>query len=147
MIIGVPALTSALTGFNLGRIRGRFSVRWVLALSAASWVVGMSLIGLAGTLVVLIIGALSYGIGEGALIPNLQEVAVTAAPPEHRGAVVATWVGFARLGQTTGPLLAGAVLSTSGAPTVFAAGAVASAGAVLVFLLGPIGRTPKPAAS
>jgi len=147
MIIGVPALTSALTGFNLGRIRGRFSVRWVLALSAASWVVGMSLIGLAGTLVVLIIGALSYGIGDGALIPNLQEVAVTAAPPEHRGAVVATWVGFARLGQTTGPLLAGAVLSTSGAPTVFAAGAVASAGAVLVFLLGPIGRTPKPAAS
>ncbi len=147
VIIGVPALTSALVGFNLGRIRRRIPVRWALTVSAASWVVGMTFIGMAHALVVLIIGALAYGIGEGALIPNLQEVAVTAAPPEHRGAVVATWVGFARLGQTTGPLLAGALLGVSGAPAVFFAGAIASAFAVIAFLVGPIGRQPRHAAS
>lgn len=147
MIIGVPALSSALIGFNLGRIRRRVAVQWALSLSALSWVIGMSLIGLAGTLVILVIGALAYGIGEGALIPNLQEVAITAAPPEHRGAVVATWVGFARLGQTAGPLLAGVLLAGAGARWVFAAGAAASALAVLAFLVGPIGRTRPTAPS
>jgi MFS family permease len=107
----------------------------------------MSIIGFAGTLVLVVIGALAHGIGEGALIPNLQEVAISAAPPEHRGAVVATWVGFARLGQTTGPLLAGVLLATSGARVVFLAGAAASLLAAAVFWLGPIGRHQSNAAS
>jgi MFS family permease len=115
-------------------------IRVVLVTSAATWVLGMALIGATGALAVLVIGALFYGVGEGALIPNLQEVAVAAAPPEHRAAVVATWVGFARLGQTSGPLLAGVLLSASGAPAVFWAGSIASAAAMLVFVLGPIGR-------
>lgn len=147
MIIGVPALTSAAIGFNLGRIRRHVPVRWALSLSALSWAIGMSIIGFAGTLVLVVIGALAHGIGEGALIPNLQEVAISAAPPEHRGAVVATWVGFARLGQTTGPLLAGVLLATSGARVVFLAGAAASLLAAAVFWLGPIGRHQSNAAS
>lgn len=140
VLIGVPALTAAGVGFNLGRIRRRINIRLVLVVSAASWVVGMALIGATGSLAVLVIGALSYGVGEGALIPNLQEVAVAAAPGEHRAAVVATWVGFARLGQTSGPLIAGVLLSASGAPAVFWAGSAASAAAMLVFVAGPIGR-------
>lgn len=146
VIIGAPAVTAALVGFNLGRIRRRIDIRAALAVSAATWVLGMGLIGSAGVLAVVIIGSLAYGIGEGALIPNLQEVAVTAAPPEHRGAVVATWVGFARLGQTSGPLLAGVLLSSSGAPAVFWAGAIASAAAMVTFMFGPIGRPARPAA-
>lgn len=144
VIIGAPAVTAALVGFNLGRIRRRIDIRTALAVSAATWVLGMGLIGSAGVLAIVIIGSLAYGIGEGALIPNLQEVAVSAAPPEHRGAVVATWVGFARLGQTSGPLLAGVLLSTSGAPAVFWAGAIASAAAMVTFMFGPIGRPARP---
>lgn len=143
VLIGVPALTAAGVGFNLGRIRRRVNIRLVLVVSAASWVVGMALIGATGSLAVLVIGALSYGVGEGALIPNLQEVAVAAAPGEHRAAVVATWVGFARLGQTSGPLIAGILLSTSGAPAVFWAGSAASAAAMMVFIVGPIGRAAR----
>ena len=143
VLIGVPALTAAGVGFNLGRIRRRVNIRLVLVVSAASWVVGMALIGATGSLAVLVIGALSYGVGEGALIPNLQEVAVAAAPGEHRAAVVATWVGFARLGQTSGPLIAGILLSASGAPAVFWAGSVASAAAMMVFIVGPIGRAAR----
>lgn len=144
VIIGAPAVTAALVGFNLGRIRRRIDIRTALAVSAATWVLGMGLIGSAGVLAVVVLGSLAYGIGEGALIPNLQEVAVSAAPPEHRGAVVATWVGFARLGQTSGPLLASVLLSSSGAPAVFWAGAIASAAAMVAFMFGPIGRTAHP---
>ena len=143
VIIGTPAITAALVGFNLSRIRRCVPIRTALALSAATWVVGMALIGWAGALAVVVAGSLAYGIGEGALIPNLQEVAVSAAPPEHRGAVVATWVGFARLGQTSGPLLAGVLLSAQGAPAVFWAGAIASAAAMVAFVFGPIGRTDR----
>lgn len=140
LMISVPALSSALVGFNLGRIRRRVNVRWALAASALAWAVGMLFIGWAQVLPVLLLGTLCYGLGEGALIPNLQEVAMSEAPPEHRGAVVATWVGFARLGQTVGPLLAGVLLSASGAPAVFVAGAVASMLAAVIFIFGPIGR-------
>lgn len=139
-MISVPALSSALVGFNLGRIRKRVNVRWALAASSFAWAIGMLFIGWAQVIPLLLLGTLCYGLGEGALIPNLQEVAMSAAPQEHRGAVVATWVGFARLGQTIGPLLAGAVLSASGAPAVFVAGAVASALAAIIFIFGPIGR-------
>ena len=139
-MISVPALSSALVGFNLGRIRRVMSVRWALAISACFWAMGMMLISWAHVLAVLIIGTLCYGLGEGALIPNLQEVAMSEAPQEHRGAVVATWVGFARPGQTIGPLLAGVLLSASGAPAVFVAGAIASACAAVIFIFGPIGR-------
>jgi len=45
--------------------------------------------------------------------------------------VIATWVGFARAGQTAGPLLAGVGLDAYGARPVFAAGAVL-AGILLV---------------
>ena len=140
LMISVPALSSALVGFNLGRIRRIISVRWALAISACFWAIGMMFIGWAHVLIMLIIGTLCYGLGEGALIPNLQEVAMSEAPQEHRGAVVATWVGFARLGQTIGPLLAGVLLSASGAPAVFIAGAIASACAAVIFIVGPIGR-------
>jgi len=139
-MISVPALSSALVGFNLGRIRKRVNVRWALAASSSAWAIGMLFIGWAQVIPLLLLGTLCYGLGEGALIPNLQEVAMSEAPQEHRGAVVATWVGFARLGQTIGPLLAGAVLSASGAPAVFVAGAVASALAAIIFIFGPIGR-------
>jgi len=139
-MISVPALSSALVGFNLGRIRKRVNVRWALAASSFAWAIGMLFIGWAQVIPLLLLGTLCYGLGEGALIPNLQEVAMSEAPQEHRGAVVATWVGFARLGQTIGPLLAGAVLSASGAPAVFVAGAAASALAAIIFIFGPIGR-------
>ena len=139
-MISVPALSSALVGFNLGRIRKRVNVRWALAASSSAWAIGMLFIGWAQVIPLLLLGTLCYGLGEGALIPNLQEVAMSEAPQEHRGAVVATWVGFARLGQTIGPLLAGAVLSASGAPAVFVAGAAASALAAIIFIFGPIGR-------
>ena len=60
------------------------------------------------------IGVLMYGLGDGALIPTLQDAALHLAPEEHRGAVMATWTGTARFGQAGGPLIAGVVLAGAG---------------------------------
>jgi MFS transporter, ACDE family, multidrug resistance protein len=144
VFLGLPALASSIVGFNLGTIRSRTGVRSTVVAASATWVVAFTLLGTSSLISVLVVACLLYGAGEGALIPTLQDVAITAAPEQHRGAVVATWVGFARLGQTTGPIAA-AVLAGAATP---GAALVAASGLSLVLLVllaaGPL-RTPVPA--
>ncbi len=133
LVIGLPALTSSSSAFNLGRIRRRIPIGKLLIVSAGMWVVAFALMGLATALVVLVIGTLLYGFAEGAMIPSLQATALTNAPAEHRAAVMATWTGFARLGQTTGPLAAGSILSAGGTSLALFSGAVAAGGLMAIF--------------
>lgn len=142
LVIGLPAITSSLTAFNLGSIRRRVSAWALIVATAASWVLAFTLAGAATTLPLLITGTLVYGLGEGALIPSLQDTALDHAPDEHRAAVIATWTGSARLGQTTGPLVAGLIVGAAGTRWALGAGALASAGLVALFALTRVGRDP-----
>lgn len=138
IVIGLPALTSSLAAFNLGRIRNRIAVRTVLIATAATWVFAFTLIGLSTVLVLLLVGTLLYGVGEGLLIPSLQDIAIRRAPDEQRAAVLATWTGFARFGQTVGPLVAGAIVAGGGTTWALMSGAIGAAGMLMMFLLNPI---------
>jgi MFS family permease len=62
------------------------------------------------------------------------------APDEHRAVVIAVWVGFARLGQTIGPLLAGLSVGLVGTGPTFIAG---TGIAVLILILGVLGPFPS----
>lgn len=127
VLIGLPSVTSSLSAFNLRRIRQRVGTRRLLVTTALAWVAAFVVIGVAGSLVLLAVGTLLYGAAEGAMLPTMQDTALTAAPDTQRAAVMATWTGFARLGQTTGPLVAGAVLAASGSGTALIAGAATAA--------------------
>ncbi len=105
----------------------------VLAISFAT-------MGMAGTLLLVGLAALLYGASEGALIPLLQDLAIEYAPAEQRAAVVAVWVGFARLGQTLGPIATGALLGVVGPGAALVLGA---SGALLILLLGVAGPFPR----
>ncbi len=119
LFLALPAVSSTLVAFNLQRVRERMSARraagHLLArvrrrlrtdrCRARRWRSSS-------------LGCIVYGVGEGALIPTLQDQAVELSPPEHRGAVVAVYVGAARLGQTIGPLGAAALF---GATSTFVA--------------------------
>ena len=109
LFLALPAVPSTLVAFNLERIRERVSARLLLVGCALAFAGGFALIGASETVALIVLGCLVYGIGEGALIPTLQTQAVELSPPEHRGAVVAVYVGAARLGQTIGPLGAAAL--------------------------------------
>lgn len=135
LVIGLPAITSSLSAFNLDGIRKRMPLGRLLIVSAALWVVAFALMGLATALAVLIVGTLVYGLAEGAMIPALQTTAMSNAPEPHRAAVMATWTGFARMGQTTGPLAAGLILSAGGTTWALLSGAVAAAGLMAIFSL------------
>jgi MFS family permease len=133
LVIGLPAVTSSLSAFNLGRIRRRIPIGKLLIISAGMWVAAFALMGLATALVVLVAGTLLYGFAEGAMIPALQATALSNAPAEHRAAVMATWTGFARLGQTVGPLAAGVILTAGGTSVALFSGAVTACGLMAIF--------------
>lgn len=146
IVFGLPAITSSIAAFNLGRIRRRVGASTVAIVSAAAWTGSFLLLGLAGSLIVLCVGALAYGIAEGALLPTLQDAAMSRAPADQRAAVMAGWTAMARAGQTTGPLVAGALLAGPGSGAALLSGAVGAAALVALFALRPFsdGATPTP---
>jgi MFS family permease len=142
VLIGLPAVTSSLAAFNLTRIRRHAPTGWLLVGMALLWVLAFLLIGLAGTVAVIVVGALLYGVGEGSMFPSMQDVAITEAPDDQRASVMATWTGFARLGQTVGPLLAGVVLAVSDSTVAMLTGAAIAAAMAAVFGLSGIRHRP-----
>lgn len=123
LVLALPAVTSTIAALSLARVRRRFGIGPVVMLGFGLFVAGFGLAAAVPTLGAVCAAALLYGGGDGLLIASLQDTVAEVAPPESRGTVIATWVGFARAGQTAGPLLAGVGLDAFGARPVFAAGA------------------------
>jgi MFS family permease len=152
LMLSVPALTSTLAALALSRVRARLGASRLLLVANLIFAVGFLTIGLAPALVFVVVGALCYGLGEGSAIPTLQDLVASRAPEASRAAVVAVWVGFARLGQTVGPLVAAAALGGIGPQATFVAGAAIAAALLVVQVVGrrlvtfdPVGGAPTAA--
>ena len=140
LLISLPAVTATIASFNLGRVRLLTSARSVVIFSSILLIVAYVMLGLTTTVAVAVLAALLYGSSEGFFIPMLQDLNMEDAPDEHRAVVIAVWVGFARLGQTIGPLLAGVAVGLMGTGPTFIAG---SGVAFLILLLGWFGPFPR----
>lgn len=140
LVLSVPAVTASLVAFNVQRVTGVLGRRGALVTATGLFVVAFTTMGAAPTLWVILVAAALYGLGEGVLIPSLQDISVTEAPPEHRGAVVAVWVGAARLGQTLGPVLAAVVISSRSTTSALVGGAVIAAVLMGLTAFGPLAR-------
>ena len=132
LFLALPAVPSTIVAFNLQRIREHIDARHLLVVCSLTFAAGFALIGATEAIAVVILGCVVYGMGEGAMIPTMQDQAVELSPPEHRGAVVAVYVGAARLGQTIGPLGAAALF---GATSTFLAVEVGAALAIALAVL------------
>lgn len=122
LVYVAPALGATIVALNMGWLRQRFGARRLLVAGALLFGVGYVAMGLGPVLALVVLGAFVHGLGEGGTIPTVQELVASASPTENRGAVVAVWVGFARLGQTLGPLLAGVSVAAVGFGPTFAVG-------------------------
>ncbi len=142
LFLALPAVPSTLVAFNLQRVRTWMSARTLLVVCSLAFAAGFALIGASDAVALVVIGCVVYGIGEGALIPTLQDQAVELSPPEHRGAIVAVYVGAARLGQTIGPLGAAALFGVTSTFVALEVGAVLAVALAALFALGPTLRTP-----
>lgn len=144
MVVAAPALTSTLSALYLGRMRARFGAVVLLVSAAALFTAAFVIIGVAGALPVLVGGAMLYGFGEGLFIPTLQDVVAGAAPDSQRGALVALWVGAARLGQTVGPLSVAVVYGAVGTGATFVLGGAVAALLVAAEVIGRFGDDRRP---
>jgi ACDE family multidrug resistance protein len=147
LVIAAPAITSTIAALRLGRLRARFGAVTIVAGAAVLFTIAFVIIGTAGSLVILVGGAMLYGLGEGIFIPTLQDIVAGAAPASQRGAVVALWVGAARAGQTVGPLAAAGVYGAVGTHATFVVGGALAATLVVAESVGRFGdgRAPAPA--
>lgn len=141
LVISAPALTSSIFAFNLGRIRRRLSMARLVTLAGGVFTVAFLAMGLAPALWLLLLGALGFGTSEGLLIGSLQDESMAVAPDRHRGAIVAAFVGAARLGQSTGPLVFSAVLASTSTRTTLVLTSVVTATILLLGLFGPLRHT------
>jgi MFS transporter, ACDE family, multidrug resistance protein len=140
LVLAVPATTATIAALLLSRLRGRLGLARLFLVANLLFVIGFAAIGLAPGLVLVFVGALVYGFGEGLAIPSLQDAVIARATEATRAAVVAVWVGAARAGQTAGPLLAGISLAGVGPSATFLIGAGVSAALFMSQLLVPVGR-------
>ncbi len=138
LFLAIPAIPSTIAAFNLRRSRSALGARGLLVASSIAFVVGFTLIGGATTGAIVALGCAVYGAGEGSVIPTLQDLAVSDAPAAHRAGVVAVWVGFARLGQTIGPIAAAALFAATSTATALFAGAAIAAALVALFAFAPV---------
>ena len=139
LFLGVPAITSTLAALSLARVGTRLGALRTQLVAFGLFAMGFAVIGTADALPVLIAGASLYGLGEGLIIPTLQESVTSAAPASSRGSVVALWISFTRSGQTLGPVAASAAYRPVGGPGLFLISA--GIGAVLL-ILQPLIRLP-----
>lgn len=132
LVLAVPAITSTVGALLVGRLHERLGGDRAVLGSLVVFVVSFAAIASAPTLGLLLAGCLVYGLGEGVLIPRLQDAAAEEAPPERRGAMIAAWVSAARAGQTVGPLGAAGTMAAVGTGATFGVGAGVAA-AVLAY--------------
>lgn len=141
LLLAVPAITSTLIAFNLQRIRDLLGTRRMLVSAALLFALGFTLIGASQVVWLIVLGGAVYGLGEGAMIPMLQDRSIELSPPEHRGAVVALFVGSARLGQTVGPLGAALLFSATSTYTALHAGVALAMALAVLFFFAPMHRS------
>ena len=137
LFLALPAIPSTIVAFNLQRVREHMSARVLLVACSLAFATGFALIGATEAVALVVIGCVVYGIGEGALIPTLQARSVELSPPEHRGAVVAVYVGAARFGQTVGPLGAAALFGATSTFVALEVGAALALALAVMFAIGP----------
>jgi MFS family permease len=143
IVVGIRGLGARIPD-RLGPAR---ATRAALALSAA----GLAAMGVWQAPVGLVAGTAVFAVGVALLTPAVLTLAVEAAAPTERGAVLGTTSAFLDVALGLGPATLGLVAAAAGRPGAFLAGAaVAAAGLFLTpagtrtLRAGRAGRSPGP---
>lgn len=147
LVLSTPAIGSTLIAFNLGRVRGRFNLRAVLVSGGVCVALSSLAIGLAPALAIVFVFSIVYGVGDGAVISTLQDVATSAAPSSQRASVMAAWVSGVRAGQAAGPLVFAVVFTATSTEVAMVAGAALFSAVTAFFWFGPITESAIEAAA
>ena len=119
-MISVSGLAAMIVALPVGAMvdwRGRKPMLIVgLAIIAAALYL---ILGMEGLLVGMVV-AVAFGIGEVIGSNTMQTYAMDLAPPDRRGYFLGTWQATMNVGQVVGPLVVGWTATQFGLPTAFA---------------------------
>jgi predicted MFS family arabinose efflux permease len=107
-------------------MRRHLSARTLAALSFGLFAVAYPIVGLAGSVGLVVVATVILGFGEGLMMPTLTDLVAGSAPERDRGAVLSVQVSAIRAGQSTGPLMGGLGMSALATGSVFVIGGVAA---------------------
>ncbi len=121
--MSVMSFTTAFISFNYGKISKRLNFHQMLIFGFILYSVCMFILSGASTWIMIIFPVLLFGLGQGMLIPTVQNYMVGLAPMKERAAFMSINSVVLRLGQTVGPLIIGIFYGMGGIHWAFLAGA------------------------
>ena len=117
--IGLSGLLSMLVAMPVGAAVDWWGRKPVLLIGLVTMASSMFLIfGMEGLLIALVVAGV-FGIGEVIGMNTLQTFAMDLAPDEKRGYFLGTWQATVNIGQLGGPLLVGVIAAPLGIPAAF----------------------------
>jgi len=146
VVMGLPAILNFAAAVNLGRFTVRIGSLRLVTLGATVLTVAVAVLAARPTLAGAVGGAMLFGLGEGMVVPTLQNLITGTGRPENRGMLVAFYVSSTRAGQTLGPLVAGRLLGALGTAGAFRSGLVVTLGLAAGTLLAGRRRPRSPEA-
>ncbi|MDP6322481.1 MAG: MFS transporter [Acidimicrobiales bacterium] len=124
LVAAAPAIVAASSALAVARVRKRVQGGIIIYASLLIWGIAFLMMGF-GSLPVLVLATMIYGLSEGLMIPTLQDLVAENAPEQLRGALLAMWTGAARLGQTVGPVSVSLALMGLSTSTVLISAGIA----------------------
>lgn len=135
LAIAFCTLFSAFASMAYGKIKQRYSLIVILALSFALMGVGNIIIGLASTYFVVLLGLVVTGMGLGLIIPNLNVWLSAEVPDSLRGRALGGLTTFMFLGQFLSPIVTQPLNNSLGlAATYGIAGVILTVFSLLLWL-------------
>ncbi len=132
LVMSLTSVTTGVAAFELGRLARRFGERRLVLVGFVLYAVSFAAIPLVSSLWGLIALMLMFGAANGVNIPSILTILSGAAPEEYRAVVMSVNGTLIRVGQTLGPLVAGAAFVVAGLPGAFWVSAVIAGGMIVV---------------
>ncbi|HZD59335.1 MAG TPA: MFS transporter [Anaerolineae bacterium] len=120
----IMSITAAIASSQNGKLQTRFTKSGIVLAGFSLYALALFLIPFMGSLPMLVLPLLLFGLGHGLNMPSLQVITTELAPAQYRGALVSMFGVTMKVGQSIGPPLLGIMLAVSNLHTLFIAAGV-----------------------
>jgi MFS family permease len=129
----VYSITVLISRLMTGKIADRHGFRIVLVPSLIALVIAMVILAFAGSLMMVLVAAVFFGIGFGTSYPITNAIIIKRCPADRRGAATSTLLAAMDIGIGLGAFVWGFVVEASSFTVVYLASAVCAVLALLTY--------------
>jgi predicted MFS family arabinose efflux permease len=134
-VFAAASVATAVASFSLGSLARRFGASSLIRGGFVLYIGVLLLVPLAPSLWILVPLAMLFGFANGLTIPSLLNLVAATTSVEHRGVIMSVNGMLLRLGQTIGPLFAGAAFGLVGMTGTFWVSAGLGTGVLIVLVV------------